>query len=137
MPRPDSDRKYDDASWHAGGDFPADVPYSQGGVHIAVFLAWVIRRGLYNPQLFEPADVEIVQQQSVSILGLLDRFDEKLVVEELSSEGNAFARYYYGLPRKESSPRTWMTTSRHLVPACRACTTSPPRGRTTPSWNRS
>ncbi len=96
--------KYDDAGWHAGGDFPADVPYSQGGVHIAIFLAWVLRRGLYNPQIFDPADVEIVQQQSVSILGLLDRFDEKLVAGELSSEGNAFARYYYGLPQEGVVP---------------------------------
>ncbi|MDQ6873072.1 MAG: hypothetical protein M3037_13880 [Gemmatimonadota bacterium] len=90
--------KYDDPGWHAGGHFPADLPYSQGGVHIAIFLAWVIRRGLYNPEIFEPADVEMVQQQGISILGLLDQFDEKLVAEELSDEGNAFARYYYGLP---------------------------------------
>jgi len=104
MPRPESDRKYDDASWHAGGDFPADVPYSQGGVHIAIFLAWVIHRGLYNPELFETADVEMVQQRSVSILGLLDRYDEKLVAEELSVEGNAFASYYYGLPQQGVVP---------------------------------
>jgi len=104
MPRPESDRKYDDASWHAGGDFPADVPYSQGGVHIAIFLAWLIRRGLYNAELFETADVEVVEQQTISILGLLDRFDEKLVTEELSAEGNAFAAYYYGLPEEGVVP---------------------------------
>jgi len=98
MPTPESGQKYDDASWHAGGDFPEDVPYSQGGVHIAIFLAWVIRRGLYNSELFETADVEVVEQRTISILGLLDRFDEKLVSEELSGEGNAFAKYYYGLP---------------------------------------
>jgi len=60
MPTPGSDQKYDDASWHAGGDFPSDLPYSQGGVHMAIFLAWLIRRGLYNPELFETADVEMV-----------------------------------------------------------------------------
>jgi hypothetical protein len=104
MPRPESDRKYDDASWHAGGKFPADLPYSQGGVHIAIFLAWAIRRNLYNPQVFGTDDVEIVRQRSVSILGLLDRFDEKLVAEEFSEEGNAFARYYYGLPHDRVMP---------------------------------
>jgi len=104
MPTPESDQKYDDASWHAGGDFPSDLSYSQGGVHIAIFLAWLIRRGLYNPELFETADVEMVRRQSVSILGLLDRFDEKLVAEELSEEGNAFARYYYGLPHDRVMP---------------------------------
>jgi len=104
MPTPESDQKYDDASWHAGGDFPSDLSYSQGGVHIAIFLAWLIRRGLYNPELFETADVEMGRRQSVSILGLLDRFDEKLVAEELSEEGNAFARYYYGLPHDRVMP---------------------------------
>jgi hypothetical protein len=92
--------KYDDAGWHAGGDFPADLPYSQGGVHIAMFLAWVIRRGLYNPEAFETGEVEMARQQTISVLGLLDQFDEKLVAEELSGEGNAFASYYYGLPRE-------------------------------------
>ena len=104
MPTPGSDQKYDDASWHAGGDFPSDLPYSQGGVHMAIFLAWLIRRGLYNPELFETADVEMGRRQSVSILGLLDRFDEKLVAEEFSEEGNAFARYYYGLPHDRVMP---------------------------------
>jgi hypothetical protein len=104
MPRAENDRKYDDASWHAGGDFPAGPPYSQGGVHIAVFLAWAVRRGLYNPRLFEPADVEMVQLRSVSILQFLERFDEKLVVEDLSDEGNAFARYYYIAPDERSVP---------------------------------
>ena len=97
--------KYDDAGWHAGGDFPADLPYSQGGVHIAIFLAWVLRRGLYNPQIFDPADIDMVQRQSISILGLLDRFDEKLVAEELSADGNAFAIFYYGLPQEGAVPR--------------------------------
>ncbi|MDQ6713438.1 MAG: hypothetical protein M3Z28_09675 [Candidatus Dormibacteraeota bacterium] len=98
MPTPGKRSKYDDAGWHAGGDFPAELPYSQGGVHIAMFLAWILRRGLYNAEIFEPADVEMAQRQSVSVLGLLDQFDEKLVADELSKEGNAFAGYYYGFP---------------------------------------
>ncbi|MDQ6884206.1 MAG: hypothetical protein M3077_08230 [Candidatus Dormibacteraeota bacterium] len=36
--------KYDDAGWHAGGDFPDDLPYSQGGVHMAM-----ISRGRVGP----------------------------------------------------------------------------------------
>ena len=46
----------------------------------------------------------MVEQQTISILGLLDRFDEKLVTEELSAEGNAFAAYYYGLPEEGVVP---------------------------------
>jgi hypothetical protein len=33
--------KYDDASWHYGGDFPADLPREAGSTHIAMFLAWL------------------------------------------------------------------------------------------------
>lgn len=30
--------KYDDASWHYNGEFPADQPREHGGTHIALFL---------------------------------------------------------------------------------------------------
>jgi hypothetical protein len=35
--------KYDDSSWHYGGDvFPEDLPPEAGGTHIGMFLAWAI-----------------------------------------------------------------------------------------------
>ncbi|SOS30484.1 hypothetical protein PL963_P500031 (plasmid) [Pseudomonas cerasi] len=37
--------KYDDASWHHGGDFPADQPKEHGGTHIALFLRWCFVKG--------------------------------------------------------------------------------------------
>ena len=38
--------KYDDASWHYGGDFPAELPRSAGATHIGVFVAWALLHGL-------------------------------------------------------------------------------------------
>ena len=38
--------KYDDFSWHAGGDFPADLPAEAGATHIAMFAAWAVLNGL-------------------------------------------------------------------------------------------
>ena len=30
--------KYDDASWHYGGDFPADLPQAAGATHIVMVI---------------------------------------------------------------------------------------------------
>ena len=38
--------KYDDASWHYGGDFPKDLPIEAGGTHIGMFFAWAVSSGL-------------------------------------------------------------------------------------------
>lgn len=95
--------KYDDAGWHAGGDFPDDLPYSQGGVHMAMFLIWAIRRDLYNREIFEVADVEAIKAQRMPILGVLDRYDEKLVTEDFNDEGNAFTTFYYGAPSQKNA----------------------------------
>ena len=37
--------KYDDASWHYGGNFPAGQPDEHGGTHIALFLKWCFSKG--------------------------------------------------------------------------------------------
>ncbi|WP_265102660.1 hypothetical protein [Acinetobacter sp. 'aerobic (ED)'] len=38
--------KYDDASWHYGGDFPADLPQEAGATHIGMFLTWMLLQTL-------------------------------------------------------------------------------------------
>jgi len=37
--------KYDDASWHYGGDFPIGSPEEYGGTHIALFMKWCFVKG--------------------------------------------------------------------------------------------
>jgi hypothetical protein len=34
--------KYDDASWHYGGDYPEDLPNENVATHIGMFLQWCI-----------------------------------------------------------------------------------------------
>src|SRR6266404_3538306 len=34
--------KYDDASWHYGGDFPEDLPREAGATHTGMFVAWAL-----------------------------------------------------------------------------------------------
>jgi hypothetical protein len=38
--------KYDDASWHYGGDFPKDLDDMAGATHIGMFVAWCLLNGL-------------------------------------------------------------------------------------------
>jgi hypothetical protein len=49
--------KYDDASWHYGGDFPKGLPQKAGATHIGMFLAWMILNGLSSEELMEEDDV--------------------------------------------------------------------------------
>jgi hypothetical protein len=90
--------KYDDASWHYGGEYPDDLPPENGGTHIAMFLAWAVTRGLVG-ELHREESAEDIQE-------LLDRkispgqfffhcCDGKLTDEDFSDEGNAFAQHYF------------------------------------------
>lgn len=90
--------KYDDASWHYGGNFPADLPSSAGATHIAMFVTWAATAGLLG---------ELHTEDAPDLLeGLLDRTvtpaewfmsacAEKFTDEDLNAEGNSFAAAYY------------------------------------------
>ena len=77
---------YDRIDWHSGGDFPADLPPESGGTHIGMFLAWAINNRLEG-QLHRE---EITGREFLS-----NQCDEKLWEDDLSEEGNAFAKAYY------------------------------------------
>lgn len=90
--------KYDDASWHYEGDFPADLPNENGATHIGMFLAWCIENDLISDWLREEAEEEIQQMKEGKLSGadfLISVCDEKLLDEDLSEIGNAFAQDYY------------------------------------------
>jgi hypothetical protein len=90
--------KYDDASWHSGGDFPKDLPVESGATHIAMFAVWAWSNGLAGPLILEdvPEALDAVQSRAMSPAEIFLRYsDGKLIDEDLSDEGNAFARSYY------------------------------------------
>lgn len=92
--------KYDDASWHYDGDFPADLAPECGATHIGMFLGWVIMRGhvgdLHIGDDDSAADVRKVQAREMSPRAFLIQWcDEKLTDEDLTDEANAFATEYY------------------------------------------
>lgn len=91
--------KYDDASWHYGGEFPKNSPEEYGGTHIALFLIWCFRKGwagAFHLEM-EPDAFRQVIDGSMSATEFLFEFcDGKLTDEDLSEVGNAFAAGYYG-----------------------------------------
>ncbi|UFH51287.1 DUF7832 domain-containing protein [Pseudomonas sp. KNUC1026] len=93
--------KYDDASWHYGGTFPAELPEAAGATHIGMFLAWMLMNDLASEELEEDAESELAQLKDRTLTGarfLMTVLDEKLTDEEFSETGNAFAvAYYQGL----------------------------------------
>ena len=90
--------KYDDASWHYEGAYPADLPPEAGATHIGMFLAWMLLHGFASSDVQEDAAAELaaLQRREISGAAFLRRVcDEALTDGEFSDEGNAFAAAYY------------------------------------------
>lgn len=91
--------KYDDASWHYGGDFPSDSPQEFGGTHIGLFLRLCFMKG-WAGELHtegEPEAVAAVVQGTMSGTDFLFKYcDGKLTDEDFNDDGNAVAEQYYG-----------------------------------------
>ena len=94
--------KYDDASWHYGGEFPKDLPDEAGATHTGMFVAWALLTGLAGQIHTEefPEDVKKLRSRSVTPgQFLLEACDGKFTDEDLNDEGNAFAQEYFDFER--------------------------------------
>jgi hypothetical protein len=90
--------KYDDASWHYGGDFPKDLPDEAGATHSGMFLAWALLSGLAGEFHTEemPDGIAALRERSTTPgKFFLDYCDGKFTDEDLNVEGNAFASAYF------------------------------------------
>lgn len=90
--------KYDDASWHYGGDFPSSLPESAGATHIAMFVSWAVLNGmagdLHTSDFSE--DLGKLSRQEISPGEWFLRVcDGKFTDEDLSGDGQQFAAAYY------------------------------------------
>ncbi len=88
--------KYDDASWHYGGNFSANLPIESSITHMAMYWAWVILSGLCNNnKLREKIEYEF-KAGSVSPRTCFTQANgEKLTNSNFSEEGKSFTKYYY------------------------------------------
>ena len=89
--------KYDDASWHYGGDFPTDSPEEYSGVHIALFMKWCFLKGWAGDIHVSETDTKKVIEGSLTATEFFFKYcDGKFTDEDLNEEGNVFAAQYYG-----------------------------------------
>ena len=90
--------KYDDASWHYGGDFPRNLPNKAGATHIGLFVAWCqlndLGSNLHNDDLSEELE-KLNQRQVTPGTWFIAACDEKFTDEDLTEQGNQFADFYY------------------------------------------
>lgn len=90
--------KYDDASWHYGGDFPGDLPMEAGATHTGMFVAWALLNGLAGEIHLEdfPKELEHLRMRSMTPgKFFLEICDGKFTDEDLNEDGNAFAAVYF------------------------------------------
>lgn len=91
--------KFDDASWHYGGDFPTELPLVAGATHIAMFVAWAMLNGLagsLHTEDFADDLAMLINRRLTPTEWFLRACDGKFTEEDLNDEGNAFAHAYYG-----------------------------------------
>lgn len=97
--------KLDDVSWHLNGDsFPEGLPEEAAATHIGCFVAWAIKRGLWDRAMFETSSqaIEAVAQGRLSGRSfLLQECDGKLLSQMLNAEAEAFAEKYYPIYIKD------------------------------------
>lgn len=90
--------KYDDASWHYGGDFPKGLPEKNGATHTGMFLNWCINNNLLSDELKEDCEDQIESLKKREITGadfVIYALDGKFSEYDLNDFGNAFAKDYY------------------------------------------
>ena len=90
--------KYDDASWHYGGDYPSELPPENGATHIGMFLTWCIDTNLISEFQLEDFEEDIEKVRNREMTGtefLFQNCDEKFTDEDLNDLGNNFTSDYY------------------------------------------
>jgi hypothetical protein len=96
--------KYDDASWHYGGDFPKDLPVEAGATHTGMFVAWALLLGLAGDIFVKDFPNELEKLRSRKCTPgqfLLTSCDGKFTNEVLNDIGNAFAQSYFDFKHGE------------------------------------
>ncbi|UWZ86180.1 DUF7832 domain-containing protein [Occallatibacter riparius] len=94
--------KYDDASWHYGGNFPSGLPDKAGATHAGMFVAWALLSGLAGELIVDefPQFIEKLRDRSLTPGQLFFNLcDGKFIDEDLNDVGNAFAQDYFNFQK--------------------------------------
>jgi hypothetical protein len=100
--------KYDDASWHYGGNYPKDLPPANAATHIGMFLTWCIDRDLLSEEQNDDFEEDIQKVKNRTLTGaefLMSVCDEKFTTGDLAQLGNDFAKAYYARKEKTAAAK--------------------------------
>ena len=89
---------YDRIDWHSGGKFPDDLPEENGGIHIGMFLAWLLNQGMASDfhRTDSPGELRrLANREMTGLEFLIDACDGELWEDDLNDQGNAFTVDYY------------------------------------------
>jgi hypothetical protein len=90
--------KYDDASWHLQGNFPADLSDLASATHIGMYAMWAWSNGLGGESYIETKDEFDEAMRTRKIMPgrlFLQLCDGKLTDEDFNENGNAFTQEYF------------------------------------------
>lgn len=88
--------KYDDASWHYGGNFPANLPMEASMTHMAMYWTWAVLSGLCaSDKLRKKIEHEFKTRHASPCTCFSQLNGEKLTSAGLSKEGASFSKIYY------------------------------------------
>ena len=96
--------KFDDASWHYGGDFPEELPEEAGATHIGMFVAWCLLNGLageiHTVELKK--DFDTLRSRALTPgAWFINVCDSTFTDEDLTDDGIAFTESYYDADEAE------------------------------------
>jgi hypothetical protein len=88
-------QKFDDVGWHEDPAAEAGQPREHAFTHIGIFLAWLIRNDLHDPLWFPRDHIGAVKAGSMTGSDIADDIDWKLISDEMTDDGAAFAAARY------------------------------------------
>jgi hypothetical protein len=86
---------YDRLDWHLDSAIEAGQPPENAFTHIGLYLAWLIRHDLHNPEVFPSSHVAAVKSGEMSGSDVADDVDTKLVSGVMNDEGRSFSDAFY------------------------------------------
>lgn len=89
--------KYDDVGWHWDSAVEAGYPEENAATHIGLYLGWLIRRDMYEPEFFPGEWVAAIKRGEMTGSEALDSVDNKLVSDLMTDEARAFTDWYYDI----------------------------------------
>lgn len=86
---------YDELNWHYDTAIEAGQPEENAFTHIGLYLAWLIRHDLHDPDLIPKQHSDALKRGEMTGSDLADDIDGKLVGDVMTPEGQAFSDAVY------------------------------------------